>query len=288
MLFIVNPISHGLKGRNIKKILLSNLEEANDDIQIAFTNHPHHATEIAQDAVTQGIKIVVAVGGDGTVNEVGKALIKSNTTLGIVPLGSGNGLARHLGIPMDLNQAIQTLNYKRTALIDTATINDKIFLGIAGIGFDAQIAKEFANFGRRGFSSYLLTAIREFPKYHSKNYHLTVDGQKIEKKAFIISFANSSQYGNDFIIAPQAKIQDGLLDLIIVKEIPLYAIQPFIFRARNGTLNRSQFVEIIRAKEIIVEQPLIQAHIDGEPHLFHDKIKVAINPLSLKVIVPIL
>ncbi len=286
VLFIVNPLSHGLKGRNLKKIIKQSLDESIFEYSIVFTQHPNHASELTQAALKQQIDIVVAVGGDGTVNEVGKVLTNTDVPLSILPLGSGNGLARHLRIPIDLVQAIMVLNQAHPVAIDTAKVNNEVFLGVAGMGFDALVAREFAKSKRRGFSSYLRTVAREFPNYHPRPYSMCVDGRQISGMAFIISFANSSQYGNDFIIAPQARLQDGYIDLVIVKDIPFYAIQQFIYRIKGGTLHLSNYVDILRCKEIIIKQPQIEAHIDGEPIIFQDEIKVSIQPASLKIMVP--
>lgn len=286
ILFVVNPLSHGLKGRNLKKIIKQYLDESKFEYEVQYTEYVNHAFEITKAAVAQNIDIVVAVGGDGTVNEVGKALIHSNVALGIIPLGSGNGLAGHLRLPIDLVQSIKVLNQAQQVMIDTAKINDRTFLGVAGIGFDAHIAWEFAKCGKRGFASYVKAVLREFPKYAPKPYVMIVDGRKISGKAFIVSFANSSQYGNDFIIAPQARLQDGFMDLILVKDIPFFGIQQFIYRLKGGTLHQSSQIDFERCKEIIIRQPIFQAHLDGEPVEFKDEIRVTIQASSLKIMVP--
>lgn len=286
IVFVVNPISHGLKGRNVKKILKQYLDDSLFDYEIVFTERPNHAFEIAQNAVLAKADIVVAIGGDGTVNEVGKALIHSQTALGIIPLGSGNGLAGHLHLPLDIVQAIRVLNQAQCVSIDTGKINDTVFLGVAGIGFDAHVAWEFAKGKRRGLASYIKIVLREFPKYESQSFSMVVDGKKISGENFIVSFANSSQYGNDFIIAPQARLQDGFLDLVMVKELPFYAVQQFVYHLKGGTLQVSKNVEFRRCREVVVKQPQIVAHIDGEPVLFHDEIKISVQPSSLKVMIP--
>lgn len=284
--FIVNPISGGMKGQNIEQIIEAHLDHHQFDYSIHYTQKANHASELTQEAIKKGIDIVVAVGGDGTVNEVGKALINTQTALAILPVGSGNGLAKHLGIPTNLSQALQALNLSEVFTIDTGLINDQIFLGTAGIGFDALVAWEFDHFGKRGFSSYFQIALREYLKYQPKSYILVVDGKKIQKNAFILSFANSSQYGNDFIIAPKASLKDSFLDLIVVKELPFFALPKIIERFKHGTLDQSKYVEILKCQHVVIKQKEIQAHIDGEPVLFHDRIDVRIRPASLKVMVP--
>ncbi len=241
---------------------------------------------MAHEALQDSTDIIAAVGGDGTVNEVGRSLVHTKATLAIIPVGSGNGLARHLGIPVGLIQAIKALNHAYPTVIDTAKINDNIFLGVAGIGFDAHIAQQFSEFGKRGFFSYCQIALREFSRYKPESYVITMDGKQIIRKAFILTFANSSQYGNNFIIAPKAQISDGHLDLVIIDNIPRYSIPQFIYKFKQGTLDRSHHFETHRFREITIHHPHMQAHIDGEPLQFHNDIKVTIQPKSLKVLVP--
>src|SRR5262249_1311819 len=155
-----------------------------------YTQYPQHATELALKAVRDSADIIAAVGGDGTVNEIGKALINTKAVLAIIPAGSGNGLARHLGIPVGLTRAIKALNHAHPMAIDTAKINEEIFLGTAGIGFDAHIAHAFAQFGKRGFLSYCQVALKEFSQYEPQSYHMTIDGKQLIRKALILTFAN--------------------------------------------------------------------------------------------------
>lgn len=289
IVFIVNPISHELKGQNIRKLIDKNLDHDQFDYQIVYTQHPQHATELTQKALQESADIIAAVGGDGTVNEVGKALINKEAALAIIPVGSGNGLARHLGIPVGLTESIKALNHAQPTVIDTAKINDQTFLGVAGIGFDALIAQKFSQFGKRGFFSYLQVVLQEFSNYEAQSYLITIDGKQISRKAFILTLANSSQYGNDFIIAPKARIHDGYLDLVIVDDIPGYDVPEFVYKFKQGTLDDYNHYETHRFKEILIQQQnhqKIQAHADGEPLLFQDQLKVTIQPDSLKIMVP--
>ena len=286
IVFIVNPISHEIKGLDIRRIIEENLDSKQFEYKIVYTQYAQHATKLAQDALLDSTDIIAAVGGDGTVNEVGRALVNTKAVLAIIPVGSGNGLARHLGIPVGLTQAIKALNQAHPIVIDTAKINDKTFLGVAGIGFDAHIAHKFAQVGKRGSFSYYQVALSEFSRYEPKSYRITIDGKQIIRKAFVLTFANSSQYGNDFIIAPKARISDGYLDLVILDDIPGYSIPQFIYKFRQGTLDRSHHFETHRFREITIHHPYLQAHIDGEPILFQNAIKVTIQPKSLKILVP--
>lgn len=286
IVFIVNPISHEIKGFDIKEIIETNLDSDQFEYKIVYTQYAQHASTLAQDALNNSADIIAAVGGDGTVNEVGKVLVNSEAMLAIIPVGSGNGLARHLGIPVGLTKAIKALNRGYPIVIDTAKINEKTFLGVAGIGFDAHIAHKFALFGKRGFFSYCQVALKEFSLYAPRSYFITIDGKQITRKAFILTFANSSQYGNDFKIAPKARVSDGYLDLVIIDDIPIYSIPQFLYRFGYGTLDHSHHFETQQFKEITIQHPSMQAHIDGEPVLFENEIKVTIQPKSLRVLIP--
>lgn len=286
IVFIVNPISHEIKGLDVKKIIETNLDSNQFDYKIVYTQYAQHASKLALDAIIDSADIIAAVGGDGTVNEVGRALINTEGVLAIIPVGSGNGLARHLGIPVGLTKALKALNYSNPAVIDTAKINEKTFLGVAGIGFDAHVAHQFAQFGKRGFFSYCQVVLKEFSLYKTQYYSIAIDGKQINRKAFVLTFANSSQYGNDFIIAPKANVSDGYLDLVIIDDIPWYSIPQFLFRFGQSTLNHSHRFETYPFKEITIQHPAIKAHVDGEPVFFENEIKVTIQPKSLKVLVP--
>lgn len=285
-MFVVNPISHEIKGLDIKEIIETNLDLNQFEYKIVYTQYAQHGSRLAYEALSDSVEIIAAVGGDGTVNEVGKALVNSEAILAIIPVGSGNGLARHLGMPVGLTKGIKVLNHAYPIDVDTAKINEKTFLGFAGIGFDAHIAHKFALFGRRGFLSYCQVVLKQFSSYMSQSYDIVIDGKQISRKAFILSFANSSQYGNDFIIAPKAHVSDGYLDLVVINDVPLFSIPEFLYRFRQGTLNDSCYCETHRFKELTIQYPVIQAHVDGEPVTFENEVKVTIQPKSLKVLVP--
>ncbi len=285
--FIINPISGVGKQKKIAEVIKKTIDTQLFEYEIAYTKAPRHAVELSKQAVSENYDIVAAVGGDGSVNEVGTALIGSNTALAIIPIGSGNGLARHIGISTNIKKAIVILNAGRIIAIDTISVNQNKYIGIGGVGFDAHIAHEFANYGKRGFKSYLKLIWREFPKYKSKNYDLIIDGQFVSKNAFLICVANSSQFGNNAVIAPDADIQDGFMEVCILKKVPFVFLVPLIFRLFNKTVNRSSFIETIRCQSIIIknnEGSLV--HLDGEPRLLEGELNFQIKPLSLKILVP--
>lgn len=284
--FIINPVSGVGRQKVIEKLIDEELDRTIFDYEIAYTNAPKHATQLAKQAALKNFDIAVAVGGDGSVNETAKGLIGSTTAMAIIPAGSGNGLARHLNIPLDLKKAMAVINNVTKKTIDTIQFNEETFVNVAGVGFDAHIGWEFAKFGKRGFMSYVKVTFRELPKYKAQEYELIIDGKVIRRKAFLISFANGSQWGNNAHIAPLADIADGVMDIAIVKNISIANGIQFAYGLFNKTLHRSKHVEIIKTKEVIVKQPKIIAHIDGEPIEIGKTISIKVNPLSLKVIVP--
>lgn len=284
--FIVNPISGIGRQKVIEKLIDEQLDRSRFDYEIAYTKAAKHAIELAKDAASRAIDIVVAVGGDGSVNEIGKGLIHTSTAMAIIPTGSGNGLARHLNIPLQLKKAMLVINANKQTTIDTIQMNDETFVNVAGIGFDAHIGWEFAKFGKRGFSSYLKVITREFPRYKAQDFELTIDAKTTIKNAYLISFANGSQWGNNAFIAPTADISDGIMDIAILKDFKFTNALSIGYRLFKKSLDKSPYLEIIKAKEVVVKQKGTIAHIDGEPIEIGNELKIKVNPLSLKVIVP--
>lgn len=282
--FIINPISGGVKKKDLESQIQSQFKSW--DIEIAYTQAQGHATELAKQAALKEIPIIAVAGGDGTINEVAQALVGSKSALAILPTGSGNGLALHLNIPEEIDKAIQVIKTGHTETIDTVKVNDRSYLCVAGIGFDAEIGWAFSEFGHRGFLSYLLLTLKKLPKYEPKIYELTIDGKEISREAFLIAFANSSQFGNDAYIAPTAEIDDGFVDVIIMKKVPFYATAHVVHQLFNKSLDNSRYVEIIKGKDIKVIQKDIKAHVDGEPVFYPDGMHLEVIPASLKVVVP--
>jgi len=281
-LFIINPISGGKKKDDVPGLIYTYF---NGDATTVFTTGALHASQVATEAVGK-YDMVVAVGGDGTVNEIASSLVGSEVVLGVIPCGSGNGLSRFLGIPMDIAAAIKNLNNDNVAVIDSAQANGKPFFNMAGMGFDAHISQVFAHGKKRGFISYVKSSLQEVLNYKPQNYHIEIDGKTYVRKAFMLSFANSSQYGNNAHVSPHASVQDGLLDVCVIKPFPLYRFAELVIRMFAKTANQSSFVEIIRGKHVKVkregEGPM---HLDGEPEIVGKEIEINILPGSLKVIV---
>ncbi len=288
-LFIINPTSGNLSKyqrenafRQIEKTA-ANVFQA----EIVHTQYPRHATQAAQQALEKGFDYVIAAGGDGTVNEVAKTLIDSPATLGILPLGSGNGLARHLGISMDIGKALQQLSRQNITPIDSCCVNQLPFFCTAGVGFDAYVAARFGTYGRRGLQQYAQVAMQSFLNYEPVDYVLTFEDKSMAFKAFAITFANASQYGNNAYVAPQAKIDDGWMDICILSPFPK-PLAPLIgIRLFSGTLPHSKYVHTFRVKaaKISASHHLL-IHFDGEPlQLDTHELHFSIQPRSLKVLV---
>ncbi len=285
ILFVINPVSGGKKKTTFNKQVLEVLDLNRFDPTFKITNHANHAYELAKSAIDEQYDAVIAVGGDGTINEIGTALVGSDIPLGIVPEGSGNGLALYLGIPMNESAALRRINRFESVGIDCGKIGDRCFFNIAGIGFDASVSDRFASETFRGPVGYLRTIINVISKYKPKKYILDIDGKVYEREAFMISVANSPQYGNNAYIAPNASINDGVLDVCIVHKFPLYTLPMMIFHLFNKTADQSEYVEIIPGKKICIEQegkaPL---HLDGEPMDLGNKIDIEVQGNALKII----
>lgn len=285
ILFVINPVSGGKKKTTFNKQVLEVLDLNRFDPTFKVTDHANHGFELAKSAIEEGYDAVIAVGGDGTINEIGSALVGSNVPLGIVPEGSGNGLALYLGIPMNESAALRRINRFESVSIDCGKVGDRSFFNIAGIGFDASVSDKFASETFRGPVGYLRTVINVLSKYKPKKYTLNIDGKIYEREAFMISVANSPQYGNNAYIAPNASINDGLLDVCIVHKFPLYTLPMMIFHLFNKTADQSEYVEIIPGKKICIEQEgKAPVHLDGEPMDLGNKINIEVEGNALNII----
>ena len=288
LLFIVNPISGIGKQKKIEEILKSTIDNSLIDYTVRYTEHIHHGNELAKEAVGQGcFDAIVAVGGDGSVNDVVSGIVGSDMTLGIIPCGSGNGLARNLKIPLTPIHAIEMLNHYQVAEIDTIDLNGRTVASIAGIGFDARVARRMKQAKVRGLQAYAKIILTDYPNYKEHVYQLTIDGEEIERKAWFISFANSNQFGYNTAIAPMAKLDDGLIDVCIVDRIPLLHLPltaPLIYL---NHFELSQHVEIFKAREVIVHNNTERwVNIDGEGECIGTELHFRNFRKSLKVIVP--
>ncbi len=286
VLFLVNPIS----GTKNKDAIIEDINEYIDknkfEYEIVLTQRAGHATELTKEAVINDYDIVVAVGGDGTVNEVSKSLIDKDVALAIIPIGSGNGLARELKIPLDIEEAVKTINETFITTIDTASVNNTPFFNVSGIGFDSEIAWLFNESKNRGLLGYLKIIISFYLKYKDKEYKIIANGKEINTKAFLISIANGTQWGNNAFISPESLLNDGFVEICILKRIPIYMTPIFIYKLFNKSLSESKYLKYIKCSSAVIESKASNIHIDGEPFKSDNILNVCVKPLSLNVIIP--
>lgn len=292
IVFIMNPISGTVSKVGIPGLIEKHLDKEKFSYSIECTKYAGNATEIASKAKADGADMVVAVGGDGTVNEVGRALIQSDTALGIIPCGSGNGLARHLMLPMDIKKAISIINCYNIHDLDYGIIDSHPFFCTCGMGFDAFISMKFAQAGKRGPVTYLENILKEGVRYVPETYAIESEEFNITQRAFLVSCANASQYGNNAYIAPQASMSDGLLDVIIMDPLDMLDAPQISIDMFNKTLNKNTKIKTFRSKHLHVkrEKPGV-IHYDGDPvmapadidiHIVSKGIKILVNPFADK------
>lgn len=287
ILFIVNPISGLGLGKELPEKIRKMSEYDHVDYDIVFTEYAGHARVIVEEArAAAKYTHIVAVGGDGTVNEVGGALCGSDIAFGVVSLGSGNGFARHLGYSIFMNRALKQVLTDRYAQIDVLEINGKHSLNVSGVGFDAEVAHEFNHLKLRGVLSYIYAAIKLWFRYPEKKYKITSAGKVMKVSCFILSFANSSQYGNNAYIAPHASVKDGLLDLCILKRPGLFEIMWFLLFFISSKLYKLSYYKEIQCTEAVIEGDISRVHIDGDAYLMESPLRLKVLPGVLKVVIP--
>ena len=285
LLFIVNPISGPSSKGNILSAITDSIDMQKYDVTIRFTNHSGHATTLASEAVAEGYDVVVAVGGDGTVNEVARALVGTDTALGIVPCGSGNGLARHLHIPMNARKAVEIINAGEVDAIDVMTVNGQYCFCTTGVGYDAKVSADYAKESRRGLVTYAKKAIGGWLEYEPEEYIIEVNGRILKRRAVAIVCANANQWGNDFHVAPKASLKDGLIDVTIIHPMKLQNVISMPVQMLGYSFDRNPDVESFQTKELIIKRNRSAiAHIDGEPISLETSVKVGILKGYLNII----
>ena len=285
IVFVVNPIS-GTQGKKaILKWIDERLDQSIYDYSIVKTEYAGHATQIAANAVQEKVDVVVAIGGDGTINEIARSLVHTNTALGIIPCGSGNGLARHLRIPMEPKAAIDILNRGCELCIDYGKINNIPFFCTCGVGFDAFISLKFADSGKRGLLTYLENTLHESLTYQPETYEIENEEGTMKYKAWLIACGNASQYGNDAYIAPQASLTDGLMDVTIMEPFTVLDVPSLSFQLFNKTIDQNSRVKTMRAKKIKIHRVNDGVmHFDGDPLMAGKELEVEIISAGLRVI----
>ncbi len=286
VVFVVNPVSGTTRKHRVREVIAREINAEAYDYVERLTERAGHATEIAREAVDAGVDVVVAVGGDGTVNETASGLINSHTALGIVPCGSGNGLARHLDLPLDVAKAVQIINQGLVHRLDYGLCDGRPFFCTCGVGFDAFISDKFAGSHRRGPITYMENILKGGLQYKPQVYDLEDETGRVVHKAYVVTCANASQYGNNAYIAPSASMKDGLLDIVLIEpftalQAPQIALQMF-----NKTLPENSHVKTFRAKRLTIRRRSAGVcHVDGDPFEAGREIQVELIPRSLDVVV---
>lgn len=277
MLFIINPISGKGKKAKIAQLLLAK------GYKVAFTEYAGHAEVLAREATED---VVVAVGGDGTVNEVARGIVGTEKALGIIPCGSGDGLARHLGLSHNIEKALRTIEQGECKRMDTAEVNGRLFLSVCGVGFDAVVSERFAKSGKRGLANYIRQGLKTWRNYTPEKYIVEIDGKEIDVEALFITVGNSDQWGNNAKITPLADCCDGILDITIVEKFSVLEMPWLALRLMTGTLQLSRKVHCYKGKEVrITRQSEGAAHADGDWYIDSTTLNIKILPSTLKVIV---
>lgn len=286
-LFIINPKAGGKDKSHFPELVKKHIDATAISATCVFTNAPNHATELAENAKKEKFDYVLAVGGDGTMNEIAKSLLFSDVIFGVIPYGSGNGLGRHLGIPMDREKALKLVNTGNYKTIDAGKLNEKVFFNVAGLSIDAVIADLFANTKTRGFKNYVKLTLEKVFSYKAQKYQIKTDTGIVNTNGFIVSIANSSQFGNNAHIAPKAKLDDGLLDIAIVKQFSFFKLPILVARMFLKSLDKSSDYMFLQVKNATIyrekEGPI---HVDGEPFTEGVELKIEVLPSALKILVP--
>ena len=284
--FVINLISGTSDKAAIPGLIDQYLDKTKFEYEIAITQYAGHASEIATKAKDDGVDVVVAVGGDGTVNEVARAIVHSNTALGIIPCGSGNGLARHLLLPLNVRKAIDVINRGEVRQLDYGIINDYPFFCTCGMGFDAFVSMKFAEAGKRGPITYVENVLREGLKYKPETYTIEDDNGTLQYKAFLISCANASQYGNNAYIAPQASMSDGLMDVIIMEPFDVFEAPQISIEMFSKTLDKNSKIKTFRTQHLHIhrDKPGV-IHYDGDPVMTGADIDIELKPKGINIIV---
>lgn len=286
IVFIVNPISGTTDKKRIIELIPKSLEGGNFEWSICKTEHKGHAAELAREAAEQGVDVVVAVGGDGTVNEVARSLIHTDTALGIIPCGSGNGLARHLFIPMNPEGALQVLAECQIEQLDYGMIDREPFFCTCGVGFDAFISDRFAKSKRRGLLSYIENTLKEGVKYKPDTYEITIDGEKQVYKAFLIACANANQYGNNVYIAPHASMSDGLMDVTLMEPFTLLEAPQIAIQLIKKTITTNSHIRTFRCQHLHIKRSAPGViHFDGDPKDAGAELDIRLIPKGIRMVV---
>ena len=288
ILFIINRKAGTDREKRLEGVIRRYLTPKAFSVEITHLAYLGHGTDLAKEAVANGVDTVVAVGGDGSINEIAQGLVGSDTALAIIPLGSGNGLARALKIPLKVPHALELIADGRRRQMDVGYANEHLFLSNAGVGFDALIADQFRNTKKRGLMGYAKLVFKSFSRYKGPSYRINIDGQTMEKRAFLFTVANGNQFGYEFKLAPNADVFDGDLDICLVPPVPFYGLIPIGFHSLKGTIDKTGYMQHYTGKKIVISSnELAHLQVDGDsvPLSNGEEVQFRIAPAALQVIV---
>lgn len=284
---IINPISGTRSKTGLDRMVIDALGPLGREVEVAYTKGHGDATRLALSAVEKGCETVLAAGGDGTINETAAALCGTGVVLGIIPCGSGNGLARHLGIPVDIKESLKIIIENHAMDIDYATVNDKKFFCTCGVGFDAAVSEAFARKKTRGKLTYIQSTFQTYANYEPEHYTIIANGKTLTEKAFLVAVCNASQYGNNAYIAPSASINDGLLDVTIIHAGNALSTALVGVDMLTGMIERNMLIQTFRTDNIIIEREHRgPSHVDGEPMEMDRSLRVCCHHNGLRVFTP--
>lgn len=286
-LLVINPVAGTRSKQGLEEVVSRRLEEVGVSVKTVRTSGSGDAAEFAGSAASDGYEMVISAGGDGTVNEIAGALSHTDTALGILPLGSGNGLARSLGIPQDVVGALNIITEGHSIRCDRGIVNSLPFYCTFGVGFDAAVSEKFASMKRRGRVTYVRSVFQEFLKYRSQPYALSIGGAVITEQAFLIAVCNASQYGNNAYIAPQAKLSDGLLDITVVHSGSPLSTMKVGVDLLTGYLDRNTSIDTFRVSAATITRlGCGPVHVDGDPLTLGKSLEITCAPAALTVYAP--
>lgn len=288
ILFIINRKAGTDRQKRLEGVIRRYLTPKAFSVEITHLEYLGHGADLAREAVKAGVDTVVAVGGDGSINEIAQGLVGTSTALAVIPLGSGNGLARALKIPLKVPLALELIANGRRKPIDIGYANEHLFLSNAGVGFDALIADQFRHTKKRGLWGYAKLVISSFNKYKGPSYKIDIDGQEMEQKAFMFTVANGNQFGYEFKLAPGASLFDGNLDVCVVPPMPFFGLLPLGFFSLMGNVDKTRYMKHFIGRHIMVKSPeLAHLQVDGDavPLTSNGEVLFRVEPASLQVIV---
>lgn len=288
ILFIINRKAGTDREKRLEHAISRHLPADQYEVSTAFLAYLGHGADLAREAVANGVHTVVAVGGDGSINEISQGLIGSNTAMAILPLGSGNGLARALKIPLNVDKALQLIVNNKQRAIDIGYANEHLFLSNAGVGFDALIAEQFRHNTKRGLTGYAKLVLKSFNSYEPAEYSIDIDGQTFQTKAFLLTVANGNQFGYEFKLAPKASVFDGQLDLCIMPPVGILSLLPVSIFSLMGNIDNTRYIKHYTGKDITIRSHALQyLQVDGDavPLTENGVVRIRIQSQAINVVV---